>query len=180
MEQQKRGFMDRPVRLRWLLDVALVLVVAALVVFGIQAWSARAIKLAARRGVADQIKLKGEAVARTIAVTARQDILNGEYGRLQEYFVDMVSQRDILYLIVMTTDGTAVVHTDAKFRFKKLDDEVAKKALAANETLVQDLEATRTCDIAVPVMSFTRKTAVVRVGVSYASADEMFNYRLPD
>jgi hypothetical protein len=174
MEQRKRGFMDRPVRLRWLAYVALVLIIAALVVLGIQAWSVRTVKLQAQAGAASQIKLKGEAVARTIAVTARQDILNGEYGRLQEYFADLVTQPDMLYLIVMTTDGTAVVHTDTKFRSRKLEDEVAKRAVAADDMLVQVLKATKTYDIAVPVMSFTRKAAVVRVGVSYASAEDMF------
>jgi hypothetical protein len=174
MEQQKRGFMDRPVRLIWLVRIVIVLIVAALVILGLQAWGMSRLRGEARDAVREQIRLKGEAVAETLAVTAREDILTKHYDGLQRYFADLVRQPDITYLVVMTPDGRAVVHTDAKLRGVLLIDKLSGHAIGATELLVQQEPEKSAYDVAVPVMGFTRMEAVVRVGVSYTSADEMF------
>jgi len=177
MEQAKQTFWDRPVRLIWVARMIAALVLIGLVVLGIQAWRAAGMRDEARAALRRDIQSKGIDIARTIAVTSREDILNRSYDKLQGYCADIVSQRDepdVRYIAIITPDGQAVVHTDAKFRGRRLGDDISRKAAEAADTLVQDIEADRTLDIAVPVMAFTRKAAVVRVGLSYARAAQLF------
>jgi sensor histidine kinase regulating citrate/malate metabolism len=170
VEQKRKGFLDRPVRLRWPVRIVLGLIVIGLICYGIHLWQLSSLRGQAREALQNEIRQKGEALAQTIAVTAREDIRSSNSSKLQEYFADLVKQPDLQYLIVMETNGKAVVHTDAKFRGKKLDDDLARKALSASETQVTNVESRSLYDIAVPVMGFTSKAAVVRVGISYARA----------
>lgn len=174
MEQIKQNFMDRPMRLRWVMRVVVILIVIGLLAVGFEMWQQYKLRGDARDAVRAEIKSKGVALAQTIAITSRDDILKSRYGTLQEYFGELVHQPNVKYLIIVTADGRAVVHTDAKFQGKTLDDEVSKKAADAEDTLIQDLDAEKSYDIAVPVMAFTRKAGVVRVGVSYGAVEKMF------
>jgi sensor histidine kinase regulating citrate/malate metabolism len=177
-EQKKVRFLDRPVRLRWVIRIVMGLVILGVIAYGFQMWQMGRLRGDARQAVRDQIMAKGESVAQSIAITSRDDILNRRYGKLQDYFSDLVSQRDVQYLIVTTPDGRAVVHTDAKYRGKILDDDISKKAAAVDEMRTQDLKADKVYDVAVPVMSFTHKAAVIRVGVSYSAADRVLSVYL--
>lgn len=174
MEQQRRGFIDRPVRMKWLLWVAVILIVAALVIFGLQLWQTAKLRGEAREAIREQIRLEGVALAQTIAITSREDIIRSRYGLVEEYFAEIVRQPNVRYLIVMTPNGNAVVHTNARFRGKRLTDEVSRKALEAQETLAQNVEEENLYDVAVPVMSFTKKAAVVRIGMSYEETQQLF------
>lgn len=174
MEIKPQSFLDRPVRRRWFLYTSLLLIFACVVIYVSNAWGMHVLRDNARSAVKDQIKLRAETVARTIAITSRQDVLNANYKDLQTYLSDVVGQRDISYIAIVTPDGVAVVHTNAKYKGEKLTGEPNAKADATQQPIVQDIESDKMYDAAVPVMGFTQKAAVVRVGVSYASVDGMF------
>lgn len=175
MEMSKSRFLDRPVRRKWLLYVSGFLILVFLIAYGLLSWKMHVLKNDAKQAVMDQIRLRAETVAHTIAVTSRQDVLNANYKDLQTYFADVVGQRDISYIAVVNTQGVAVVHTDAKFRGKKLTGDTNVKADAAQEQITQTIESDKLYDVAVPVMGLTERAAVVRVGVSYAGTESMFN-----
>jgi hypothetical protein len=172
--ENKLGFLDRPVRRRWMLYASVVLVLVGLLVIGFQSLRNYRLATGARESVKNAMRSEGEAVARTIAVISHDDVVNRRYDRLQSYFTDLVGQQNIRYLALVTPDGKAVVHTDAKYLKQRLDDEISTKAIDATELTVQDSEKEKLFDVAVPVMGYTTKLAVVRVGISYARSDALF------
>ncbi len=176
VDQKKKGFLDRPVRLKWPVYIIGLLILLGLVLHVVKLWQMNSLREQAREAIRNEIKAKGQSLAETIAVTSRDDIRNGNYDKLQEYFADLVKlpQGDIQYLIVMKLNGEAVAHTNTKFRGKRLDDPYAKKALQADRLVIADAKKYQLYDIAVPVMGFTSRAAIVRVGISYARADDSF------
>ncbi|MEN6371127.1 MAG: hypothetical protein ABFD64_03855 [Armatimonadota bacterium] len=171
---QRPAFLDRKVKLRWPLYFIGVLILAGLVLYGVMFWQTATIKSRARDMIQSEIRSKGEAIAETIAVTSRDDIKNGNFDKLQEYFSDLVKQKDIQYIIVMQPNGQAIVHTNTRYRGTRLIDELSQKALEITSVQATDVKDQKLYDVAVPVMSFTRRIAVVRVGVSYNRADQAF------
>ncbi|MBI2843678.1 MAG: hypothetical protein HYX78_09790 [Armatimonadetes bacterium] len=172
--ERRTGFLERTMRLRWVFRIVIGLIIIALIIFAYMFWRQIELRRDARESVREQIRAKGVAIAQTIAVTSREDIMESRYDDLQDYFEDLVGQPDVRYIAVMTPEGRAVVHTNARFRGRVLDDAVSRKAAAADDVFVQDIAREDIYDIAVPVMAFTRKAAVVRVGVSYAQVQRMF------
>jgi hypothetical protein len=170
MEQpvgQKKGFFDRPVRLRIVIRIIGVLILVCVAQYGIGVWRLASAKAQSRNAIQNEIRHKGEALAQVIAVTSREDVRNSSFDRLQDYFSDLVKQPDVQYLIVQKLNGEAAVHTDAKFRGKKLNDVLTKTALDAGELTVTDVKEKELYDIAIPVMNFTSRAAIIRIGVSY-------------
>jgi sensor histidine kinase regulating citrate/malate metabolism len=174
MEQMKAGFMERPVRMRWLIRIVLALIIIGLIGYLVTLWHTHSLRNTAIVTVRDRIKAEGTALAQTISVTSRDDIAARRYDKLQQYFADLVKQDGVQYIAVIMPDGRAVVHTNAKDRGKVLDDDLSKKAADATDTLVQDVAAQKVYDVAVPVMGLTRKDATVRVGISYADTERLF------
>jgi sensor histidine kinase regulating citrate/malate metabolism len=170
--EHKKQFIDRPVRLRWVIRMVLSLVIICFAIYLFHLWQMSTLRCKSRDAVQNEIMTKGEAIAQTIAVTSRDDIRNSSFDKLQEYFADLVRlpKGDVQYLIVMKPDGTAVVHTDAKYRGRRLGDTLAQNALKASDMVITNVNEKKLYDIAVPVMGFTSKAATVRVGISYSRA----------
>ncbi|MEN6520870.1 MAG: hypothetical protein ABFD46_06945 [Armatimonadota bacterium] len=170
----KPGFLDRKVRFKWPLYFIVVLILAGLVLYGVMSWQAAIVKGRARDMIRSEIRSKGEAIAETIAITSRDDIRNGNFDKLQEYFSDLVKQKDLQYIIVMQPNGQAVVHTNSRYRGTLLKDDLSGRALEITSIRAVDVKDQGLYDVAVPVMSFTRRAAIVRVGISYNRANQAF------
>lgn len=69
MEQVKPGFMDRPVRMRWVIRIVLALIILGLVGYLVTLWQAHSLRNQAIDAVRDRIKAEGTAIAQTIAMT---------------------------------------------------------------------------------------------------------------
>lgn len=147
---------------------------ACVVMYGFNVWRLASIKTQARNAVRSEIQAKGVALAETIAVTSREDVRNSNYEKLQDYFADLVKQPDLQYLIVMKMNGEAAVHTDAKFKGKRLNDALALSALKIDELNISDDKDKQLFDIAIPVMGFTSRAAIIRIGISYGRAKQVF------
>jgi len=175
INQKKKGLLDRPVRLFW--PFTLFIVFAVVICIG---WFYHINKIAnlrytAKHVMKEEIRQKAEALGQTIAVTSRDDIRNSDFNKLQEYFIDIAKNNpDIEYLVVMKLNGEAVVHTDTKFRGKKLQDSLAQAALDADDVVVSEVDDKSLYDVAVPVMGFTSKAAVIRVGASFERSKQAF------
>lgn len=177
VEQRKKGFLDRQIRLKWPAYFIIALIVLGFVLYGIHMWQIASLRGQARNAVQDEIRKKGESLAQTLATVGRDTIFSSDYEKQQDYFNSLVKmpETDLQYLIVMKMNGEAVVHTNSKYAGKKLDDKLAKKALGANKMVVTDVPSQNLYDIAVPVMGFTAKAAVVRVGISYARSKRVLS-----
>jgi len=173
-EERRPVFLDRKIRLRWTVYIIGLLIIAALVFYGMTVWQMGNVRSQARKMMRNEIKAKGKAIAQTIAVTSRDDIRNGNFDKLQEYFADLVRQQDLRYIIIMKPNGEAAVHTDNRLRGVKLKDDPSKNALRVTDAAAMDVKDRELYDVAVPVMAFTRRIAVVRVGISYTRANEAF------
>lgn len=171
MEQLRQGFMDRPVRMRWVVRIVVGLVILALIGYGFMAWDAAKVRRANDEALKERVRSEAGLLATTISVTSRDAILAKDYNKLQQALSELVKPNGIEYIAVITPDGKAVVHTNARDRGRILDDDVSKTAAAANDLVIQDVQG-RLFDAAVPVMGLTRKEATVRVGVAYQSAEK--------
>lgn len=173
-QERRPGFLDRKIRLRWSVYLVGLLIIAGLVFYGITVWQTGTVRGQARDMMRSEIEAKGKAIAQTIAVISRDDVRNGNFDKLQEYFADLVRQQDLRYIIVMRPSGEAVVHTDNRLRGVILKDDPSGRSLQATDVAVMNVEDRELYDVAAPVMEFTRRIAVVRVGVSYTRAKEAF------
>lgn len=173
MENNRTRFIDKTLRLVWVFRIVLFLILIGLASFGYQYYKTYAMRNTAIEALQSERSNYALALARTIAVTSREDILKSRFDVLQDYFSNIAqSSSNVAYIAIMTPDGTAVVHTDTKYRGKKLTDNVSEKAISTEKPIVQQNTDKKLFDADVPVMSYTQKAAVIRVGVSYANVDK--------
>lgn len=148
---ERRGFLSRRMTLRWTLILVLIVVLA-----GAYFWGSKALECARVAGEAEQAlktcaSESADNTARAVSIFANRLIVTEDWAHLQEYADEVVGGGAIVYVAIVNPDGLAVVHTDRSLLNKEFVEPGNKSIAHAS----------------VPVMSFTKQVATVRVGVRY-------------
>ena len=89
--------------------------------------------------------------AHAIAVFGGKQIIAGNWGDLQTFADDLVSEKPLAYVAIVNTKGVAVVHTNASLRVQPFEEPKNTR---------------RVVNASVPVMNLTKQAATVWVGAN--------------
>ncbi len=111
--------------------------------------------------------MRGENVAKTIAVLAADDISARNYRLLQTRFTTIARETNLRYIaLVRVSDGRALVHTNPDMTAKKLEGKEDQAAASTQTILKQNLQDKKIVDVALPLRTVS-EWFVIRVGVPY-------------
>lgn len=147
----RAGSMDRKISLKWALLLLAVAIAAGLVAWGLQALRTRSVAQESDEALREQAVQTAQVTARSIATFGNRQIVQEDWGALQDAADELVSQRPLSYVAVVDQRGVAVVHTDRSLRGRRLPEPEEDGELA---------------EASVPAMSATRQVATVRVGAN--------------
>ena len=146
----REGFLDRRIRVKWVLVFLALGVLAGLSAWVLQTVLGRARESLYRSAMMTQAHESAEAVARSIAVFGNTQIVSGNWSDLQEYADETVQNERLAYIAIVNPAGVAVVHTNRSFRGKVFSE---------------PKNTDKVVHASVPAMSRTRQAATVRVGL---------------
>jgi PAS domain S-box-containing protein len=123
-----------------------------------------------RAAIIEETERRGEVLARNLAAMSYGPLLLYNYTALEQSVARLATEADVVYAIVLDTDGTVAAHSRNAARVgESLSGDVDHAAAAALEPLRQDASDRRggaVYDFAVPVFVSGQKWGTVRVGLS--------------
>lgn len=135
--------MNRAIKLKFVLVIVGLLIVAALVALVAQYVGYSGEMARAREQLRESAETKASVVAHAVAVFGNKMIVTKEYNQLQDYADNLIASKDakdILYIAVVDQGGQAVVHTDRRYRGRPFSVETAEPgALTQASAKVMDL-----------------------------------------
>jgi two-component system NtrC family sensor kinase len=116
---------------------------------------------------------EGKALVESFAISFTNSLLYEEIGLVEEeglldnYITDLMQRKDfpIVYAMVLDSHGKVIAHDILKEVGNVYQDNVAMKALASRDTLVQYPTSTR-LDISTPLAISTKRWGTLRIGIS--------------
>lgn len=126
-----------------------------------------------RAGIVDEVRRRGEVLARYLAAVSRAPLLLYNFTVLEQNVTRVVAEDDVVYALILDAEGAVAAHSHrTELVGVVLAEEVDRRAAAAMATLTQDATAPdgdeSIYDFAVPVLVDGRKWGTVRVGLSTA------------
>ena len=125
--------MKRSISVKAALILIAIVAVAGLAAYLAKSLETRRIKSEADQALAYQTQKMAENLAQAIALFATRDIAEDNLSLVQDYSDELVRAKEILYIAVVDTEGTAVVHTDRSLRdqqFREPDDDSVDRQAA--------------------------------------------------
>lgn len=142
LPKARPAFMDRPVKLKFVLVIVVVLILAAVVALAVQAVDHSREMSRVRKQALERAETTASVLAHAIAVFGNEMIVNKEYNQLQDYADNLISAKecgDISYIAVVDNEGTAVVHTDRGFTGRPFSGAQGGEDAAQGAAKVMDL-----------------------------------------
>jgi len=125
-----------------------------------------------RSAIIEETERRGEVLARNLAAMSYGPLLLYNYTALEQSVARMAGEADVVYAVVLDSDGKVAAHSRNAARVGELlPGEVDRAAARALEPLRQDTVDRRrgaAYDFAVPVLVNDQKWGTVRVGLSKA------------
>ena len=146
-----RGFFNRKITMKWALLLIELALLAGLVLWMLKAFELRGFARNYDSAMREQASQTAQVTARSIATFGNRQIVQADWGALQDAADQVVSQKPLAYVAILDAKGIAVVHTNGSQRGKKLSEGPPTEGV---------IEAS------VPAMSATSQVATVRVGVN--------------
>jgi sensor histidine kinase regulating citrate/malate metabolism len=151
--ETRSGFLNRKITMRWALLFIEVALLLGLILWMLKAFELRRVTQDFDSALREQATQTAQVTARSIATFGNRQIVEKDWGALQEAADELVVQKPLAYVAIVDAKGIAVVHTDRSMRGRKL------VALPESKGLVE---------ASVPAMSATSQAGTVHVGVSAA------------
>jgi PAS domain S-box-containing protein len=128
-----------------------------------------------RDAIVAEVERRGEVLARGLAATSRAPLLFYNFTALEQNVVRVAMEADVVYAIVLDSDGKVAAHSRHAERVGLvLPGVVDREAAAAEVPLTQQAIADTgeaIYDFAVPVLVDDRKWGTVRIGLSKRRMD---------
>lgn len=125
-----------------------------------------------RSAIIEETERRGEVLARNLAAMSYGPLLLYNYTALEQSVARMAGEADVVYAVVLDSDGKVAAHSRNAARVGELlPGEVDRAAARALEPLRQDTVDRRrgaAYDFAVPVLVNDQKWGTVRIGLSKA------------
>lgn len=150
--------------LQWKFLVATVLVIAVVMVTVIAVVEHRQ-----RVAIIDEVQRRGEVLARGLGASSAPSLLLYHFTALEQNVARVAGEADVVYAIVLDSDGRVAAHSHAPARVGTvLDGTVAERAAASEVAVVQETSRDEQpiYDFSMPVHMNGRKWGVARVGLS--------------
>lgn len=149
--QTRRGFLDKTIRVKWMLILLGVVVLA-----GLGFWLAKARECGR---IADKYETRlnasvsrsAENLATTIATVGNQAVVNRRWTDLQQYADKLVQRKPLTYIAITDDNGIARVHTNRAYLGKKYE---------------QPQDTPDVIQASSPVTDQTRQVATVYIGMN--------------
>lgn len=152
--EAKPSVMDRPIKLKFVLVIAGLLIAAALVILVAQYVGHSGEMSLAREQLRESAETKASILAHAVSVFGNKMIVAKEYNQLQEYADNLIASKDakdILYIAVVDQGGQAVVHTDRRYRGRSFSGDIAEPGVLTQASA--------------KVMDLTKQAGTVYVGL---------------
>ncbi len=123
------------------------------------AWGA----LAAREAARGYVRRSWMAQTEELGAFTRRALDRGSDLLVVERLAALIRRDDVSYAVVMDPEGRALIHTDVTQAGKVYDSEYARRALAATEVIVQEVNELDLAEVDAPLGT----RGVLRVGYLY-------------
>jgi two-component system, NtrC family, nitrogen regulation sensor histidine kinase GlnL len=155
--------MIRSLRAKLLLGTFLVIVLVMAAVFVL-------VEHTLRVAIIDEVQRRGDALARNLATISYGPLLLYNFTALEQNAVQVATEPDVLYAVVLDADGRVAAHSRYPERVGlALRGTVPERAAQAIEPLTQETTTTAgeaVYDFTVPVLVEGRKWGTIRLGLS--------------
>ena len=158
MSDGTTGFFGRRITLRWALILLILVILAGLVLWALKAFELRRVTSTYDSTLRTRAAQTAQVSAESIAVFGNRQIVQRDWGALQDAADELVTQKPLAYIAITDARGIAVVHTDRSMRGKKLPKQLETDGLAHAR---------------VPAMSMTRQAGTVWVGVNLVRMEKL-------
>ena len=131
-----------------------------------------------REAITEQMRERGDAICRTLAVTSIEAILTKEFTNLRQYIDEIKKSPDVAYIMIMDSAGKVVIDSNHRQEGKVLYDPVDIRAVKAKEPFEQRYtgeDGQPVYEMAQPIEFASKRWGVVRVGFSLASLNRQIS-----
>lgn len=131
-----------------------------------------------REAITEQIRERGTATCRTLAVTSKEAILTQEFTNLRQYIDEIKKSPDVAYIMIMDSTGKVVIDSNHRQEGKVLYDPIDIRAVKAKGPLEQRYtgeDGQPVYEMAQPIEFASKRWGVVRVGFSLASLNRQIS-----
>ena len=109
---QPRGILQKRITLKWTLILLGLVVIAGAILWAIKAVECGAIAQNSRSELAACANRAAENMARAVAVVGNRQIVEEDYGKLQDYADSLARGKSVDYIAIVDSSGKTVVHTN--------------------------------------------------------------------